>query len=471
TVDASTAGAQGLTVNTGGKTIFNGAVGTTALKNLVTDGKGVAGEQTQLKGNVTTANEQTYGDAVVVNADVVATSTGDKDITFQKTVDAATAGAEGLTVNTGGKTIFNGVVGAAVELGGLTTDSAGETDFNMDASTSPAGKAAVNVAGKVTINDKAVFNVANSGSGSHATVLTTGVAGAKVSDQIYNGAVTLGKDTVFQDNSGNNIEFNGAIDGANALVVNSSGNEIFNQPINVGSIITDDQKGSNPKVGGRAILADGHITTSGNQTFNDLLTLQVDSTLTSSGGGSIVLAGGVNGNPNASPSDPDPASTGHTLELVSTGNKTLGGTISGVHTLQSLEKAGSPGVPGSSSTTFANSAFDNGDTLLIVDGHLVIQGGSVVQVDHGNRLPAIQQDSVAGGPVKWRGNIFVFDSLTGQLYSQNGATSPQEDLWRRILGAALQRPSQDQSRDLKPVGGERKNLPLGSNLGSSQVPY
>ena len=72
-------GAFSLTVNTGGTTVFDGAVGSgTALTSLTTDAPGT----TDINGlSVTTTGAQTYNDAVVLTANATLNSTGSGNVT------------------------------------------------------------------------------------------------------------------------------------------------------------------------------------------------------------------------------------------------------------------------------------------------------------------------------------------------------------------------------------------------------
>ena len=68
TVDAATAGAQGLTVNASGATTFNEAVGGAALASLTTD----AGGTTAINGGaVTTTGEQDYLDGFTIGSNTI----------------------------------------------------------------------------------------------------------------------------------------------------------------------------------------------------------------------------------------------------------------------------------------------------------------------------------------------------------------------------------------------------------------
>ncbi len=162
-------GAHTLTIDTTGATTL-GAVGqTTALTSLTTD----AGGTTTLDGNVTTTGAQTYGDAVILGADVTLASTGNSAISLG-TVD----GAHALTVNTTGGTAL-GAVGQAMALTSLTTNAGGTTTLN-------------------------------------GSVTTTGA-------QTYGDAVTLGNDLTLASTGNGAIALNSTVDGAHALTVATGG--------------------------------------------------------------------------------------------------------------------------------------------------------------------------------------------------------------------------------------------------------
>ena len=116
TVDGTTAGGQALTVTAGTGTVtFGGAVGgNVALSTLSVTGP------TTLAGNVTTTGAQTYNSAVTLGATATMT-TSNNAVDFASTVNAATAGVQGLTVAAGNATVaFNDVVGGTAALASLT---------------------------------------------------------------------------------------------------------------------------------------------------------------------------------------------------------------------------------------------------------------------------------------------------------------------------------------------------------------
>jgi uncharacterized repeat protein (TIGR01451 family) len=184
-------GAHNLAVNTGGLTIFAGAVGgTTALTSLTTNGSGA----TLLEGNVSTTGAQTYNDAVVLGADAILTSADDGAIDLNSTID----GAHSLTVHTGGALTFHAAVGEITPLASLTMTSGtlaidvhnipikisgnahigGTLSIIFDGAPSPGQSFTVLTAGSIT--------------GTYATVDAAGLAAGTVAAVTYNAtSVTL----------------------------------------------------------------------------------------------------------------------------------------------------------------------------------------------------------------------------------------------------------------------------------------
>ena len=161
-------GAHNLTVNAVA-TKFAGAVGaTTALANLTTDAAGT----TQLGGNVTTTGNQTYNDALQLNADAVLTGS---TLNLAGSVD----GAHALSVNGSTGVTLGSAIGAGTALTSLST------------------------AGPLQLNA--------------GSVRTTGT-------QTYAGKTTLGAATALTASS---IAFGNTVDGAFGLTLQSPGTTSF----------------------------------------------------------------------------------------------------------------------------------------------------------------------------------------------------------------------------------------------------
>ncbi|WP_114857042.1 filamentous hemagglutinin N-terminal domain-containing protein [Azospirillum brasilense] len=253
TFNGTVNGAQALVVNGSGATQFNAAVGgTTALASLTTDADGT----TSLR-SVTTSGAQTYNDATTLNgaynstdsaitfngattlAGTTVVDAGYGTITFNGTVNGTVDGAQALTATSTGAMVFNAAVGGTTALASLTTGT-GYTSL-------------VNV---TTAGDQS-YGGETSLMGSYAT----GNGAFAVA-----GPVTLAGTTTINAGSGA-VTFNGTVNGAQALTVNSGGATRFNAAVGdttaLASLTTD---------------ADGttslrSVTTSGAQTYNNAVTL------------------------------------------------------------------------------------------------------------------------------------------------------------------------------------------------------
>src|SRR5207253_2952841 len=101
-------GAYGLTVNTEGDTVFFGAVGTmlAPLASLTTD---VAGITNISGGSVWTSGAQSYGDAVMLGASTLLTTTAGGGVGFGSVLTGRTPLGQNLTVHVGsGDVTFGG---------------------------------------------------------------------------------------------------------------------------------------------------------------------------------------------------------------------------------------------------------------------------------------------------------------------------------------------------------------------------
>ena len=152
-------------------------------------------------GNVTTTNGNVaYNSAVTLSGDVTVSS-GTGNVTFDKTID----GQKNLTINSGGITRFNGLIGAAPgpnhALQSLTTDAAGSLEFNFNiAGGATQATPSVTTVGNQTYHDATVKLFTNTalstknGSGPDGTITIDGnvVNGTSVSMRLI--ADTTGSD-------------------------------------------------------------------------------------------------------------------------------------------------------------------------------------------------------------------------------------------------------------------------------------
>ncbi len=237
-----------------GNPTFEAAIGNiTPLSSLNVTGTSIING-----GSIGTTGDQTYNDAVTLGADTTLTG---NNITFNNTVDAATSGEQSLTVNASGNTTLGNEisdrVGGTNPLEFLTADAPGTTVINTD------------------------------------QINTTG-------DQTYDDAVELGADTTL---TGNNITFNNTVDaatsGEQSLTVNASGTTTF------GNEISDRVGETNPLTSltienGTTGINTDQVNTTGNQIYQDAVTVGTNTTLTANeidflgGSDSISVADSVN---------------------------------------------------------------------------------------------------------------------------------------------------------------------------------
>jgi len=224
-------------------------------------------------GNISTNdNNITLTGAVNLTSDVsLSISGGGGNITFDNTVN----GSHNLTLDTGssGNVSFNGAVGNSTPLGDLTVNSTGTTQFKGSVS---ALSLTTNAGGSTELND----NITTSGN-------QTFNDGVQLFNNLTldssNGNITFGntvdgtQDLTLTTGTGN-ITFNNAVGNSTPLgnlIANSSGSTRFNSTIKASSLTTD--------ANGSTELR-GNVTTSGNQTYNDVVQLTNNLTLNSSNG-------------------------------------------------------------------------------------------------------------------------------------------------------------------------------------------
>ena len=247
-----------LTANSTGTTTFTGAVGTTdALSTLTTN----AGGTTALNGGtVITTGAQTYNDAVTLGAATTLTSTGSGALTLGSTVN----GAQSLTVNTAGATTLAGPIGGGTPLTSVTTDQPGTVTVGS-----------VTTTGAQSYQENTV-----SLTGTYTTTNSAWTAGTAAA------AVTLGGNTTITTGTGP-IAFNGTIDGAQSLTLNSTGTTTLAGAVGGSTPLSS----LTTNAGGTTAVNGGSVTTTGNQTYGDAVTMNQATTFTTTGGGSAVSFG------------------------------------------------------------------------------------------------------------------------------------------------------------------------------------
>ncbi|WP_417396525.1 LamG-like jellyroll fold domain-containing protein [Gimesia chilikensis] len=221
-------GAIDLQIDTAGTTIFNGAIGSNSpLSSLTTN----AGGTTQINGgSIQTSGNQIFNDDVELGANTVLTSTGSGAITFNQRLN----GTYTLKLNTDGDTTFNGTVGDTNELASLTTDANGTTFINGGSIATEGG-------------------------------------------QLFNDAVLLGANTVLSSSASGSVNFKSTLNGAHTLNINTAGTTIFDDQVGNSAALTS----LTTDVDGTTEVNGGTITTTGGQTFHDVVSLGVSTVFTS----------------------------------------------------------------------------------------------------------------------------------------------------------------------------------------------
>jgi hypothetical protein len=306
--------------------VFGGAVGgTTALASLTTN----AGGTTAINGGlVTTSGAQSYNDVVTLGA---ATTLNGSAVGFATTLD----GGFGLTVNSAGATVFGGAVGGTTALASLTTNAAGATAIN---------------GGLVT---------------------TSGA-------QSYNDVVTLGATTSL---NGSAVGFATTLDGAFGLTVNSAGATVFGGAVGgttaLASLTTN--------AGGTTAINGGLVTTSGAQSYNDVVTLGAATTLNGSAIGFATTLDGA-----------------FALTANSAGATVFGGAVGGIAALASLttDTGGTVAVATNITTSGAQGYGDaltlTGNATLASTGNAAIGFGSSVDGAFGLTVVTTSTTSFTG---------------------------------------------------------------------------
>jgi hypothetical protein len=281
--------------------------------DVATIGVTAAGDITTITGNVditaaklieTAGDITTSGGNIFFNDNLtltgnIALNSGAGNILFGFTVD----GDHNLTTNSSGITTFSGIVGATKALKIITTNAGGTTVIN-----------------------------------------TTGIT--TTGNQTYSDAVTLSANTTLNAGTGN-IVFGSTLNGAFSLIANSSTITTFDNL--VGNI--DPLTSITTNAGGTTNINTSAITTTGNQTYSDAITLGADTTLT---GTTPTFSAGVTG-------------TGKDLTLNFSGITTIDATFTGIKNL-TTNGSGTTSLSGAITTTgtqIYNDAITLGaDTIL-----------------------------------------------------------------------------------------------------------
>jgi hypothetical protein len=237
--------ARALTVNSGnnGTTTFGGSVGTAGplLASITTNADGTTRINGGSMRTVTADGDQIFNDAVVLGAN---TTFSGNDITFAGTLNSDSAGTPRLATvnsNNSGVTTFGLAVGGTFALQALTTNADGTTHINGGSVTTVA------VGGDQTFNDPVVLGADTTFSGHSITFVTT----------LDSDSAATPRSVLVNSNNNGTTTF-GAAAGGNALLASVTTNADGTTRI-AGSVTT--------------------VAASGDQTYNDVVALGADVTL------------------------------------------------------------------------------------------------------------------------------------------------------------------------------------------------
>ncbi len=438
-----------LAVNTPGATTFGGPVGNLApLASLTTDAPGATAIN---GGGIATLGLQTYNDAVTLGADTLLTSTntaGDGGaVTFASALDSNNPGlAFRLEIDTPGNEVFGGLVGNMAPLGGLVTDAnpaarGGSAQFNVDAGTANAGRGGVNVVGgALTLNDAAVFNVANS-TLDHPSVLTINNTSGGFGAQTYNGPVVLARDTVLSSDfsspatTGGAVTFNGTVDSAllnapqsltvlagvgqsvfapgatvRAAGLNIGGAQVtFNQPVGGANPLNVLTIGANGSIAGFTPSVDinnGSVTTTLGQTYSVAVVLSADTTLTDLNSQPIHFLAAVNSDNVAARS----------LTLNTGGTATFDGLVGASQALRQLTvTAGTGTFFNGLVTSILPAAVNVGAGGVTINGPTTFNVPGVVPGLLGLYTVSTSGPQLYNGPVTLSGNTSLYGTAGGDI--------------------------------------------------------
>jgi hypothetical protein len=377
TINDDVAGSTALVLKAGtaGMVTLSGSIGSVAAPKSLD----VTGALIDLGGSSVTTGAQTYHDPVaLLAAATTLSSSGGGDITFDSTLNGASA----LTVDTAGTTTFGGAVGGTTALTSITTDAPGTTAIDGGAVTTTAGQTYndnvtsganatltstggqdITLAQKVdgafalTVNTSGTTTFGGVVGGTTAlTSVTTDAPGATAinggavtttAGQTYNDNVTIGAATTLISTGGGDITFAQKVDGAFALTIDTSGTTTFGGVVGgttaLTSVTTD--------APGATAINGGAVATTAAQIYNDNVTIGAATTLTSTGGGDVTFAQKVDG--------------AFALTVNTASTTTFGGMVGGTTALTSVttDAPGTTAINGGAVTTTSGQTYNDNVTV------------------------------------------------------------------------------------------------------------
>lgn len=411
-----------VTFDTTGTTISSGDLSVTANNINVNAALAVSNGSLTMDSNsalATTAAISASGGTTSITAGTTAVLNGTIDgtndltlnvtgsTTFAAAVGATTVVGDGtgaaLTINSTGATVFQSTVRTANGI--VQNNAAGTVTFQQNVTTT-GGQQASTFNGNVILDGLTFSSDGDIVFGNAATdTVSTSSANAVISttnnDRVtFNAATSLGSDLTINSGSGA-IDLNGTINGPRSLNLNSTGATSLNAAIGSATALAS----ITTNAGGTTTINGTAVTTSGNQTYNDSVTLGGDTVLTAAtvqnvgtiAGGGHALA--IVGNANI-----DAAVSGLTTFSVS-GNTNLGANVT---SSAAQQYAGPVTISADVTTTGVGLSFDS-----TVDGafRLTADGGTGTVAFSGtvggiNRLSGLIVD---GANVDFDGAVAVDD--------------------------------------------------------------
>ena len=368
TFDNTVNGGHNATVEAdlGNATFCNAVGGSTALESLTVN----TGSASTFEGNVTTSGNQTYEGAVNVTNTVVfklTTGSSSTNVTFGSSLN----GGNAVTVDIAGasRAFFNGSVGDSTALSSLTV---------------------------------------NGGSDVNGNITTSG-------NQTYNGVVDLFNTVLFNATTGGNVTFCGTLLGGNDMTVDTTtGNTVFSGIVNEDSLTVN---GSN-----HAVL-NSTVSTYGDQTYNEAVSLTGNATLT---GTTVTFDGNVSGTNESLKVDGNTVLSAGSVNTGSLGNQAYnGGVLLTANTTLTGNTVTFDGAlfAGSNDLTIAGSGTFNGTDSnlgnLAVSGNFTIGGGTFTAPGSGNAFDVGGDWDNTGGTFDPNGGTVTFDGTTQTIDGNN----------------------------------------------------
>lgn len=278
----------------------------------------------------------------------VFTPTSDNAIADRNTIQASLNAGTSVTITTGASGTQNG----DITVGDTITKSAGgNATLTLTANTATGG--VINLNNPITSTVGALTVTLTGATINLGADVTT--LGGNIN---FNNAVSLTAGTTLNLGAGN-ATFSSTLNGGNTLAINSSGTTTFTGTVGATTALTS----LTTDAGGSTAINGGSVRTSGGQTYGDNVTLNANTTLSSTGSGNIVFNGTLN----------SLSATARTLAINTSGTTTFGGAVGTTFALSTLttDAGGNTEINGGTVTTSAaggqvyNDAITlNADTTL-----------------------------------------------------------------------------------------------------------